>query len=63
MGVMPHALGSARECEGIDPHIPKGTPTLGVEVLMDSQMFREQFQGSKHNGLKSFLYNWKSIET
>jgi hypothetical protein len=26
---MSHVLGSARESEGIDPHIPKGTPTLG----------------------------------
>jgi hypothetical protein len=40
-GIMPHAPGSARECEGIDPRTPKETPTLGVEVLMDSQMFRE----------------------
>ncbi len=38
--VMPHAPRSARECEGIDPHTPKGTPTLGVGVLMDSQMFK-----------------------
>jgi len=35
-GVMSHAFGSARECEGIDPHTPKGTPTLGVGVSMDS---------------------------
>ncbi len=28
MGVMPHAPGSARKCEGIEPHTPKGTPTL-----------------------------------
>jgi hypothetical protein len=62
-GVMLHAPGNARECEGIDPHTPKGTPTLGVRVPMDSQMFREQLQGSKPNGLKSFLYHWKSIET
>jgi len=34
-GVMPHAPKSARECEGIDPHTPKGTPILGIEVLMD----------------------------
>jgi hypothetical protein len=26
---MPHAPRSARKCEGIDPHIPKGTPTSG----------------------------------
>ncbi len=44
-GVMPHALGNARECEGIGPHTPKGTPTLGVGVPMDSWMFREWLQG------------------
>jgi len=32
---------SARECEGIDLHTPKGTLTLGVGVSLDSQMFRE----------------------
>jgi hypothetical protein len=36
LGVMPHAPKSARECEGIDPHTLKGTPTLGVGVPMDS---------------------------
>jgi len=25
--VMLHVPGSARKCEGIDPHTPKGTPT------------------------------------
>jgi len=25
---MPHAPRSARECEGIDPHTPEGTPIL-----------------------------------
>jgi hypothetical protein len=34
-GVMPHAPGSAKECERIGPHIPKGTPTLEVRVPMD----------------------------
>ncbi len=55
--VMPHAPGSAKECEGIDPHTPKATPTLGVGVLVDSRMFKEQLQGSKSNGLKSYLYH------
>jgi hypothetical protein len=41
-GVMPHALGSAKECEGMNLHTPKGTPTLGVGVLVDFQIFREQ---------------------
>jgi len=35
LGIMSHAPRSAKECEGIDPHTPKGTPTLGVGVLVD----------------------------
>jgi len=58
---MLHAPKSARECEGIDPHTPKGTPTLGVGVPVDSQMFRGRFQWSKLNVLKSYLYHWKSL--
>ncbi len=38
--IMSHAPGSAREYEGIDPHTPKGTPTLGIGVLVDSRMFK-----------------------
>jgi len=30
-----HTLRNARECEGMNPHIPKWTPTLGVGVPMD----------------------------
>jgi len=33
--VMLHAPESARGCEGIDPHTPKGTLTLGVGVSVD----------------------------
>ncbi len=40
-----HVLGSVRECKGINPHTPKGVSTLGVEVLMDFQIFRGRFQG------------------
>ncbi len=39
LGIMPHAPKSVRECEGMDPHTPKGTPTLGVRIPVDSQMF------------------------
>jgi hypothetical protein len=49
---MPHALESAKECEGIDFHIPKGTPTLGIGIPMDSRMFRKQFQGVKTQWIK-----------
>jgi hypothetical protein len=53
--VMSHAPGNARKCEGIGLHTPKGTPTLGIGIPVDSQMFKVQLQGSKPNGLKIYL--------
>jgi hypothetical protein len=47
----------------MNPHTPKGTPTLGVGVLVDSQIFRKRLQGSKLIGLKHFLYHWKALGT
>jgi hypothetical protein len=41
-----HTLGSAGKCEGMNPCIPKWAPILEVGVLMDSQIFREWFEGS-----------------
>jgi hypothetical protein len=35
---------------------------LGVEILMDSRMFRKQLQGPKTNGLKSSLYLEKILK-
>ncbi len=35
-GVTFHAHRSAKECERRNPHTPKGIPTLGVEVPVDS---------------------------
>jgi hypothetical protein len=31
--------------------------------MVDSRIFRGRLQGLKPNGLKSYLYHWKSIET
>jgi hypothetical protein len=42
-GVTSHTPGSVRECEGVNPHTPKATPTLGDRVSMDFQNFIEQF--------------------
>jgi len=47
----PGVLESVREYEGMNPHTPKATPTLGDGVPVDSQNFREQLQGSNLNGL------------
>ncbi len=59
LGVTFHVLESVGECEGMNLHTPKWTPTLGVEVPMDSQIFRQRLQGSKPIGMKSSLYHWK----
>jgi len=40
-GVTSHASRSVGECEGMNPHTPKRAPTLGIRVLVDSQIFRE----------------------
>ncbi len=45
LGVTSHIPGSVRKCEGVNPHTPKATPTLGDGVLVDSQNFREQIKG------------------
>jgi Na+-translocating ferredoxin:NAD+ oxidoreductase RnfG subunit len=65
-GVTSHTLGSAksaRECEGVNTHTPKATPTLGEGIPMDFQNFIERFEGSKLNGLWRSLYQWKALGT
>jgi hypothetical protein len=42
LGVTFHAPGNAKEYEGMNPHTPKGTPTLGIGVPVDTQIFRKQ---------------------
>jgi hypothetical protein len=34
-GVTSHTFGSVRKCEGVNPHTPKVTPTLGDGVSVD----------------------------
>jgi len=40
-----HVPGSVGECEGMNPHTPKWTPTFGVGILMDSWIFENNFKG------------------
>jgi hypothetical protein len=54
---------SAGERERMNLHTPKWTPTWGVRVMMDSQIFKEWLQGSKPIGWKNYFYHWKAIET
>jgi hypothetical protein len=51
------------KCEGMNSHTPKLTPTLWIGIPMESQIFKEGFQGSKFIELKSSLYHWKYIKT
>jgi hypothetical protein len=54
---------SVGKCEGMNLHILKRTPTLGIGVPMDSRIFRKQLQESKLIGLKSSLFHWKALGT
>jgi hypothetical protein len=62
-GITSQTPGSVKKCEGVNPHTPKATPTLGNGVPVHSQNFRERFEGSKINGLWRSLYHWKALET
>ncbi len=55
--ILPGVLESVREYEGMNPHTPKATPTLGDGVQVDSRNFRERLQGSKLNVLWHSLYH------
>jgi len=45
-----HVPKSVGKCEGMNSRTPKWAPTLGIGVLMDFQIFKEVFQGSKFIG-------------
>jgi hypothetical protein len=61
--ILPGVLESVREYEGVNPHTPKATPTLGSGLPVDSQNFKERLQGSNLNGLGRSLYHEKALET
>ncbi len=44
-------------------HTLPSAPTLGIGVPMDSQIFKEPFEGTKLIGLKDLLYHWKFLKT
>jgi hypothetical protein len=56
LGVTSGTPESVRKCEGVNPHTPKATPTLGDGVPVDFQNFRDRFEGSNLNGLSRSLY-------
>jgi hypothetical protein len=42
MGVTFHVPRNLRKCEGMNPHTFKWTPTLGIGILMDYQIFKKK---------------------
>jgi hypothetical protein len=50
-----------QKSERMNPHTPKGTPTLGVGALINFWIFRKWLQESKLIGLKCSLYHWKAL--
>jgi len=42
LGITFHAHGSVGECEGMNPHTLKYTPTLGVGVPVEFRIFKTQ---------------------
>jgi len=63
LGVTFHAPRSVGECEGMNPHISKWVPTLGIGIPTNSWIFKRWLQESKLIGLKNFIHHWKILET
>jgi len=61
-GVTSEIPGSVGKCEGVSLHTPKVIPKLGEGVPVDSQNFKERFEGSNLNGLLRSLYQCKALE-
>ncbi len=55
--VTSHAPGSAKSVRESTLTLPTELPWWELESQMDSQNFKEQFQGSKLNGLLHSLYH------
>jgi hypothetical protein len=58
--VMPHAPGNVRECEGIGPHTPKGTPTLGSWSPCGLLIIQKVSKGIKIQWIEKFFISLKS---
>jgi hypothetical protein len=40
LGITSHTFESIGKCEGMNLHAPKWAPTLGVGIIVDSQIFK-----------------------
>jgi len=60
---MLHVPGSQEDVREWTFTLPREPSHSQVGVLVNSQIFRGQLQGSKFNGLKSSLYHLKALGT
>jgi hypothetical protein len=58
--ITPHAPGSVGKCEGMNLHTPKGVSTLGVVILVDSQIFEKVIARVKTQQIEKFFILLKS---
>ncbi len=63
LGVTSHVPGNAKSVRESTFTLPSELPCWELESQMDFQNFKEQFQGSKFNGLWRSLYRWKYFGT
>jgi hypothetical protein len=49
-----------REYEGVNPHTPKATPTLGDGVLVDPRKLQREISGVKIQWLVTFFISLKN---
>jgi hypothetical protein len=57
--VTSHALVSTKECEGMNLHIPKWTPILGIEVPNGLLNFQRAITRVKSHWIETFLVSLK----
>jgi hypothetical protein len=50
-------LPSVRECEGINPHTPKGAPILGVGIMVN---FQREILRVKTQWIEEFIISLES---
>ncbi len=58
-GVTSHAHGSAKECEGVNPHTLKSTPIVGVGVPNGFSNFQREILGVKSHWFEEFFISLK----
>jgi hypothetical protein len=59
LGVTFHAPGSAKECEGMNPHTPKQTPIFGVGIPNGLSNFQRAIAGVKIHWIEAFFISLK----